>query len=143
MRASAPRDTTAILLTGTPVMAKPIELLQQLRALHPKLFANIQDYGKRYCESDTPLFGQKFGQYRGAKNIDELYHVLTSGIMVRRLKKDVLTQLPAKRRQQVQLRLGADGTRALREISGQMDKVRAMMRAGKDLAELRQENNAS
>ena len=132
----------AILLTGTPVMAKPIELLQQLRALHPKLFTNIKDYGKRYCESDTPLFGQKFGQYRGAKNIDELYHVLTSGIMVRRLKKDVLTQLPAKRRQQVQLRLGADGMRALRKISGQMDKVRAMMRAGKDLAELRQENNA-
>ena len=39
----------------------------------------------------------------GATETEELYHVLTSCIMVRRLKKDVLSQLPPKRRTQVRL----------------------------------------
>ena len=37
----------------------------------------------------------------GASETEELYHVLTSCMMVRRLKKDVLSQLPPKRRTQV------------------------------------------
>ena len=37
----------------------------------------------------------------GASETEELYHVLTACMMVRRLKKDVLSQLPPKRRTQV------------------------------------------
>lgn len=39
----------------------------------------------------------------GASETEELYHVLTHCMMVRRLKKDVLSQLPPKRRTQVRL----------------------------------------
>ena len=39
----------------------------------------------------------------GASETEELYHVLTACMMVRRLKKDVLSQLPPKRRTQVSL----------------------------------------
>ena len=41
----------------------------------------------------------------GASETEELYHVLTACMMVRRLKKDVLSQLPPKRRTQASLPL--------------------------------------
>ncbi len=40
----------------------------------------------------------------GASETEELYHVLTHCMMVRRLKRDVLSQLPPKRRTQVCLK---------------------------------------
>lgn len=36
--------------------------------------------------------------YDGASNLSELHYLLKNYIMIRRLKKDVLSQLPTKRR---------------------------------------------
>lgn len=44
----------------------------------------------------------------GAKNLDELELKLKQFLMIRRLKKDVLTQLPPKRRQKVPFDLKFD-----------------------------------
>jgi len=41
----------------------------------------------------------------GAVNLEELQSSLTTSIMIRRLKKDVLTQLPAKQRQKITFHL--------------------------------------
>ena len=41
--------------------------------------------------------------YQGACNHVELHNLMKTTVMIRRLKKDVLTQLPSKRRQQVVL----------------------------------------
>jgi hypothetical protein len=41
--------------------------------------------------------------YSGASNTKELHYVLKSSIMLRRLKRDVLSQLPPKVRQRIEV----------------------------------------
>lgn len=51
---------------------------------------------------DLPVFVQGvFGLYQGASNHEELHNLIKATVMIRRLKKEVLTELPMKRRQQV------------------------------------------
>ncbi|KAK9163127.1 hypothetical protein Syun_004029 [Stephania yunnanensis] len=44
-----------------------------------------------------------FGIYQGASNHEELHNLMKATIMIRRLKKHVLSELPVKRRQQGQM----------------------------------------
>ncbi|KAH9766622.1 Chromatin remodeling factor18 [Citrus sinensis] len=85
----------ALLLSGTPALSRPIELFKQLEALYPDVYKNVHEYGNRYCK------GGVFGIYQGASNHEELHNLMKATVMIRRLKKDVLAQLPVKRRQQV------------------------------------------
>lgn len=41
--------------------------------------------------------------YQGASNHEELHNLIKATLMIRRLKKDVLSELPMKRRQQVSM----------------------------------------
>jgi SWI/SNF-related matrix-associated actin-dependent regulator 1 of chromatin subfamily A len=60
-------------------------------------------YAKRYCEATRTRFGWDVS---GAANLDELERELrSSGWMIRRLKRDVLAELPAKTRQVLPLDL--------------------------------------
>ena len=59
--------------------------------------------------------------YSGAACISELHYLLSSSIMIRRLKKDVLHELPDKRRQMIEV---AVDSKAISEIN----KVLAQMR---------------
>ena len=48
-----------VLLSGTPALSRPIELYQQLRAIHPKSVRYLKEYGERYCQvraqTDVPI----------------------------------------------------------------------------------------
>ncbi|XP_060081169.1 SWI/SNF-related matrix-associated actin-dependent regulator of chromatin subfamily A-like protein 1 isoform X2 [Ylistrum balloti] len=88
-----------ILLSGTPALSRPSELYTCIQAVCPFLI-KFHDFGVRYCDGKKMPFGWDFS---GSSNMNELQIVLEEKIMIRRLKKDVLKQLPAKMRQMVVL----------------------------------------
>ena len=82
--AAVPRDGLVLALTGTPVMNRPAELISQLRIL-----GRLEDFGS----------GAQFGQrFRGPDAYHRLHWHLRARCFARRLKADVLPQLPAKTR---------------------------------------------
>lgn len=89
-------------LTGTPVLNRPVELYSQIKIINPNLFPNFFQYAKRYCNVHETDFGWDF---TGASNLTELQEILRTNCMIRRLKKDVLSELPPKRRAVISVEL--------------------------------------
>nr|XP_060629862.1 SWI/SNF-related matrix-associated actin-dependent regulator of chromatin subfamily A-like protein 1 isoform X3 [Anolis sagrei ordinatus] len=87
-----------ILLSGTPAMSRPAELYTQMAAVRPSSFSQFHAFGLRYCDAKQRPWGW---DYSGSSNLGELKLLLEESIMIRRLKSDVLSQLPAKQRKVV------------------------------------------
>jgi SWI/SNF-related matrix-associated actin-dependent regulator 1 of chromatin subfamily A len=113
----------AILLTGTPALSRPIELFKQLEALQPVTYKSLHEYGNRYC------IGGNFGVYQGSSNLQELHGLVKATVMIRRLKRDVLSQLPQKRRQQVFIALDDKGIKQMRALFHELESIRRAIKA--------------
>ncbi|XP_051549131.1 DNA annealing helicase and endonuclease ZRANB3 [Myxocyprinus asiaticus] len=114
----------AILLTGTPALGRPEELFMQIDALYPRRFGTWSDYAKKYCNAHYKYFGtRRQWDCRGASHLDELHQCL-SEIMIRRLKNQVLTQLPPKVRQRIPFDLPKD---AAKEASASFEQWERLM----------------
>jgi SWI/SNF-related matrix-associated actin-dependent regulator of chromatin subfamily A-like protein 1 len=101
LAADVPREGIVLALTGTPVINRPAELISQLRIL-----GRLEDFGS----------GVKFGErFRGPDAHLRLHWHLRARCFVRRLKQDVLTQLPAKTRAVVPVELDNDAEYRLAE----------------------------
>jgi SWI/SNF-related matrix-associated actin-dependent regulator 1 of chromatin subfamily A len=93
---------SVILLTGTPVLNRPIELYPLLNLLAPHEFSNYIAYGKRYCAGHQKEIITRGGvkrlvwDFTGQSHLSELNQNLKDTVMIRRLKKDVLKDLPPK-----------------------------------------------
>ncbi|XP_008143408.2 SWI/SNF-related matrix-associated actin-dependent regulator of chromatin subfamily A-like protein 1 [Eptesicus fuscus] len=87
-----------ILLSGTPAMSRPAELYTQIIAVKPTFFPQFHAFGLRYCDAKRHTWGW---DYSGSSNLGELKLLLEEAVMLRRLKSDVLSQLPAKQRKMV------------------------------------------
>lgn len=83
-----------LFLTGTPILNRPIELYPMLHAMGVREASNFYRFAARYCDGRNTKFGFDAS---GASNLDELQSVMRKSVMVRRLKADVLTELPEKR----------------------------------------------
>uniref|UniRef100_A0A8C7KU52 Zinc finger RANBP2-type containing 3 n=1 Tax=Oncorhynchus kisutch TaxID=8019 RepID=A0A8C7KU52_ONCKI len=115
----------AILLTGTPALGRPEELFMQIEALYPRMFGTWSDYAKQYCNAHYRFFGnRRQWDSRGASHLEELHQRL-SEIMIRRLKVQVLPQLPPKIRQRIPFDLPKD---AAKEASGSLEEWERLMR---------------
>lgn len=80
-------------LSGTPLTNSPLDLWPILNVLFPDLFPSRFEFAVRYTNARKRFWGWEF---KGAKNLDELHAILRETCMIRRLKVDVLDQLPAK-----------------------------------------------
>ena len=124
-----------VMLTGTPAVNRPIELFALANRLDPVTFPNRFSFAKRYCAAHHNGFGWDFN---GASNLDELQAKLRSTIMIRRLKEEVLTELPPKQRQVIVLPVeNAGARRAIRAEVTAFDarQIRiASLRADRELA---------
>lgn len=88
-----------LLMTGSPIVNRPIELHSLLTILDPEGWP-FWTYAQRYCAAHKTKWGWDFS---GASNLPELQRRLRARIMVRRLKADVLSELPPKIRQLITL----------------------------------------
>lgn len=84
-----------IALSGTPITNRPIEFFSILNILNPDVFSGRFRFAMRYCGAHHNGFGWNFN---GSSNIEELHQLLTDTVMLRRLKCNVLQDLPQKQR---------------------------------------------
>lgn len=141
------RAKRRIALTGTPIVNRPLELWPLVHAFDPTgLGSNYRDYKERYVDPCGELSGEatrlaymkehprdyagaytaKLRVIKAAENarMAELHDRLRASFMVRRLKADVLQDLPAKRRQIVLLEIEGM-TEIIAAEKRALDKVRA------------------
>lgn len=102
-----------LLLTGTAIVNRPIELFPLIQYLDPRRWTNMFAFAKRYCNAKQTSFGWDFS---GASNLEELQQILRSTVMIRRTKDQVLTELPGKFRQVIEVPAGA----AARVVQGEV-----------------------
>lgn len=93
-----------IMLTGTVVVNRPVELISQLEilGLFEKMFEGWFPFVKRYCGAYRDRFGFRTD---GATNLAELHEKLRSHCYIRRDKTQVLTELPPKQWSDVPLEM--------------------------------------
>lgn len=93
-----------VLLTGTPLLSRPVELFSLLNIIDPKNWSSYYEYVKRYCGAYQDRFGLNVS---GASNIEEL-HTRIKKYFLRREKTEVLKELPPKNRIDVPVQLAPD-----------------------------------
>lgn len=98
-----------IMMTGTPIVNRPVEAWPLLCYLWPAMFGDWYHYVKRYCGAQK-VAGRL--EVKGSSNEGELAALLRRCGMIRRLKRDVLKNLPPKTRQIITL----SPTEAVRRI---------------------------
>ncbi|MEI6632809.1 MAG: DEAD/DEAH box helicase [Chlamydiota bacterium] len=128
-------------LSGTPILNKPIEAWTTLRLLAPKTFRSWFDYVTRFCNGHKQKIGRdrEVWQVDGSSNLDEMNSLMRETCFVRRLKKDVMAELPAKRRVIVPIGDGC-GLRGEADFTRRLKGIVARRRAEqRDLARVKDE----
>ena len=99
-------------LTGTPIVNDITELWNILQIIKPNIWPDFWNFIYEYCkvEYKTIKFKTKNKNardynFRNVKNTEKLHEILLNTVMLRRLKTQVLKELPPKSRSIIPLRL--------------------------------------
>jgi len=113
-----------IAISGTPLLNRPAELWTTVNLVRPDVFDNISLFRWRYCDPIRKPWGW---EYKGATHIKELHDRLRSTMMIRRLKKQVLPELPPKTRMVIPLEIEnrKEYAEALSDFLGWLSKASA------------------
>ena len=79
-------------ISGTPINNRPSEFYTILNIISPEMFNSHQKFLDRYCNA------QKDPSGKGASHTEELYNILTSTFMIRRMRSEVWQDIPEKQR---------------------------------------------
>lgn len=91
-KAIAKNAKSLLLLSGTPVLSRPVELWNALQLMDEKKWTNYWDFTRRYCAGHQTRWGW---EAKGATNLEELQRLI-SPYFLRRRKVDILKDLPEK-----------------------------------------------
>lgn len=95
----------SLFLSGTPIENRPVEIWPIAAALCPAKFGDWWTFTRRYCAlHQETRCNRTIWVADGSSHHSELQQRLRTSFMIRRLKRDVLKELPPKRRQMIVLR---------------------------------------
>lgn len=116
------KQTQSVLcLSGTAITSRPEEYFTTLNLLRPVDFPSWLKYVQRYCDAYHNGFGW---DTRGSSNEKEL-HTVSRDFVLRRLKKEVMEELPDKIRQDFAVEPSASGVKSYQTLqSGWLDEYR-------------------
>lgn len=91
----APLIPKIVLLSGTPIPNRPMELYAPLSNLAHNVidFLSYPEYGVKFCAGHKKKFGW---DYSGSSNADELSRKIHGTFMLRKMKAEVLQELAPK-----------------------------------------------
>lgn len=95
MNEYAKRGIDMYLLTGTPIRQGVIDLFAPLHLVAPTKFRDYWPFVNKYCITIETPFGKQI--QRNPKNVPE-FRAIINNYMVRRIKSEVLHDLPGKQR---------------------------------------------
>ena len=95
IRKLAKKISKVLGLSGTPFENRPVELFVPLNIINPGIFPDYFKFIREFCGAKHNGFGWNPTK---ATNKSKLHYILTSTIMLRRKKSEVLTELPPKNR---------------------------------------------
>ncbi|WIA08961.1 hypothetical protein OEZ85_008376 [Tetradesmus obliquus] len=132
----------AVLLTGTPLLSRPIEAWSQVDMLRENLLGKFEEFGAKYCtpegeQASSPAAGSGRGYGSGGgrsfpvapfqgcnrARLGELHRLLLANVMVRRTKAQVGLGLPSKTRLRVAVGVDAPGQQRLACIRAGMQRL--------------------
>lgn len=95
----------SLFLSGTPIENRPVEIWPIASTLCPAKFGDWWTFTRRYCAlHQESRCNRTIWVADGSSHHSELQQRLRTSFMIRRLKRDVLKELPPKRRQMIVLK---------------------------------------